>query len=191
MLILEIKNKMPLFQQQPSAPIGERNETTQQNQIPFYQQGEELGKEMLNTGKLIEKIRLQLLGYVETADGWKKIGEALMNEKGASAIITMLHAHVGKEVFLTKITDYDKVRIVRDLWSTLIVLILKNREEWELSHDTGKWRIIREIVINQAYFALCRGVNGVEKGFFGDVYQNRTVQTSNNQQQFKKGFLGG
>lgn len=174
----------------PPTPIGERNVSEQHNQIPMYQQAQELGQQMLNVSGLIENIRLQLLGYVDVGNGkYQQIGLKLMNEKGAGAIVTMLHSHVGQEVFLTKITDYDKVRILRDLWSTMIRLLINNRIAWDLGDDVGNWRIIRAIVVNQVYFALCRGVEGTEKRFFGDVYQNKTVLTQQNQQQFKKGFL--
>lgn len=179
--------------QQQAIPTGETQKVESQNQIPFYQRTEELGKEMLNIDRLIYDVRLQLLGFVEVKDDeYKQIGEKLMNDKGAAAIVSVLRSHIGKEVFLSKISDYDKVRIIKDLWATLIMLIVKNRKEWDLSEDSGKWRIIREIVINQAYFALCRAVNGTEKGFFADVYQEKQIMAQNSQQQFKKsGWLGG
>lgn len=181
-----------LGQREPPQPIGETQKVEQQNQIPFYQKSEELGKEMLNVERVLEKIRLQLLGYVETSEGeYEQLGEKLVNQRGAAAIITMISSHIGKEVFLTKITDYDKVRITRDIWATLVMLIIKNRKEWALGDDIGKWKLIRGIVMNQIYFALCRGVEGVEKRFFADVYQEKQLVSQNSQQQFKKGFFGG
>lgn len=178
------------FGGQPQQPIGETQRAEQSNQIPFYQTSEELGKEMINTSGFLDKVRLLLLGYVETEDGWKKIGEQLVNEKGAGAIINLLNSNVGKEVFLTKITDYDKVRIARDLWKIMIRAIIKNRIEWDMSVDSSKWKIVRCIVLNQTYYALCRGVEGTEKRFFGDVYQTKTIMANTSQQQYKKGWLG-
>ena len=178
--------------------FGKKEETAssqqsseQQNLTPFYQAGEELGKIMLDSEHTIEKIRMNLLGYISINGEYKQKGKPYMNEKGAGKIASLLDAHIGKEVFLTKIDEEDKVRIARDLWSTLIRLLVKNIDEWELSPDLGDWRAIRAIIINQAYFALCRGVEGIEKDFFRDTHQSKYVTNqSQTQRQPQGGFFG-
>jgi hypothetical protein len=165
--------------------------TEQQNIMPFYQAADELGKEMIDSSKTIEKIRMNLLGWVLIDGEFKKIGKKYMNEKGAAYIASLLDSHIGKEVFLTKITEEDKVRIIHDLWNTLIRLMVTNVSEWDLGKDIGNWKAIRAIVINQAYFALCRGVDGTEKVFFENTHQSKSVINQNTaQKQPSGGFFG-
>lgn len=182
-----------LGQEQPQQPVGEIARTEQSQATPFYshQSSHELGKLMLDSANFIQRIRLQLLGYIEVSPGeFEKLGEQFMNDKGAGAIATFLDSHAGKEVFLTKITDADVIRITKHIWSIMIGSILKNKREWAIKDDPNAWSMIVAIVVNQAYFALRRGENGTEKSFFADTTENRYMTVQNSAQQFqKKSFL--
>src|SRR5690349_14903311 len=167
-----------------------QQQSEQSNVMPFYQSGEELGKEMISSAEIIEKIRMSLLGFIVENGEYVPKGKKLMNDAGASTIAIILESHIGKEVYLTKITDEDKVRIMHDLWGTLIRLLITHKVAWELSDDQGEWRTIRKIVINQTYFALCRGVDGTEKGFFENTHQSKTVMNQTGlQRQPQGGFF--
>lgn len=182
-----------LTKQQEASVVQDYHNQEQQSFQPVYQQlaNEELGKMMLDSTDLVQRIRLQLLGYIETSPGeFKQIGEKFMNDKGAAAVVSILDGSVGKEIYLSKISDEDKVRITRMVWVSLIEAFIKNYEEWGMSSNTSKWNIIMSIVVNQVYVALCRAVDGTEKGFFADTHssQGRTVISQTAGQQQPKTF---
>lgn len=177
--------------QQEVSPQQYQNQE-QQSFTPVYSQvgNEELGKMMLDSTNLVQRIRLQLLGYIETEPGeFKQIGQKFMNDKGAGAIVTILDGHIGKEIYLSKISDEAMVRIVKKLWQTLIGAFVKNWNEWEMSNNTTKWEMIMDTIMDQVYVALSRAVDGTEKGFFADTHssQGKTLisQVAGQQQQPK------
>ena len=92
--------------------------------------------------------------------------------------------------FLTKLSDYDVVVATHRIWKNIIKLLIKNEEEWDLPDDRSRWSLIREIVVSPIYFALRRGENGLEKEFFRDTYESKTVSNQNTYQRYKGGFFG-
>jgi hypothetical protein len=191
-----------LMQQAPRMPIGERQDVVQQEQVPYYHsiEGQELGKLMLDSSPQIKRVILRLMGLVEKEPNvFEDTGEKLMNSKGAARIAMLLDSHVGKDVFLSKISEEDVVRIIRDIWIIIIREFIKNIQEWDMLTwkeakgcyviDTGGLSLARSVIINPIYLALKRAQDATEKGFFADTHQSKTISSGQTSQQYKKGFF--
>jgi len=166
-------------------------ESEQEQRIPFYSDPgtTELGKIMIDSSDFVNRTKFRLLGFVETNNGFEQIGHRLMNEKGASWVISMLDSHVGKDVFLSKIEDDDVIRITKFIWRTMNRAILRNKEMWEMPNDPSSWTLAILIVVNNVYFALRRAEGAEEKRFFAKTHESKIVSRQDVTQKQQRGFF--
>ena len=134
--------------------------------------------------RLLKEIELTLSGKVIDENGVERHYDEkarYLNEEGVMKVMTVVRAHVNKNVYLSEIDQLFINRKCAQIYANLYTLLAMNMDKYGVRSLTDI-NLITEIVDTAIYTALMRAKNGAEaKRFYKSITQN--VHISANQER--------
>ena len=98
---------------------------------------------------------------------WIKKGDAIFNEKGIRAIMTMMRHHINKVVFLSSLEDEHIYEIVYTLSNDLTQLLFNNGDDFALDWDKGWQNAVIDNLCTIVFISLRKAHAQGERKFLG------------------------
>ena len=184
----------PVYSQAAQREFQEQNDTIS---LPMTEQATaEVIRWQLETTNHLYDIEKRLGGFERVWNGKKqdfeyiKVHDALLNDKGISRIMSILHTVMNVNTILSDYKKEEAYQVVRHVSGTVIDILRMNRANFEVNKPDLP--IIVAIVENGIKPTLFRSVDAVTMDYLRGTSVNRTLVVQNSQQGgFFRKLTGG
>lgn len=100
--------------------------------MPPSQNDESIGKWELDTEREIRKVELTFLGFEKTSEGYQKVSDPIINQKGLYSLLAPIKALGNKITSLTILTEEDIRRDCMAFRKAIALMVITNRRRWDI-----------------------------------------------------------